>query len=139
MCAASPKLPGTWKASHPPGALLDQPRQQVEVAGDPLQGGVGDQDVDRPRPAASGAGRRPRSRAGRRRLPADGPRDHLRRGVDPATRARGQRSASDAGQLAGAAAEVDHAAGSLRGTPGQQVVERATALGGELQVLIRVP
>ena len=81
-------------------------RQQVEVAGHPLQGRVGDQHVDRSlgRPP-SRAGRRPRTRSGDRSPRAFA----IISGLEsrPMTSASGPAVGEQRGEVAGAAAEVD--------------------------------
>ena len=103
----SSKLPGTWNANQPPGRTRATRRgQQLEVAGHPLEGGVGDEHVDRgsPRCRPSRAGRRPRRRGpARRRGPPRSSRGWSRGRIAALRPAVGEQR----GQVAGAAAEVD--------------------------------
>ena len=88
VAAARPKLPAPGRRTTRPGATARPSRgSRSRWPGHPLQRGVGDQHVDRLAPAASRAGRRRRTSAGRVRVRPTRPRDHLRRGVDPSTRA----------------------------------------------------
>ena len=137
----SSKLPGTWKASQPPGATRSTRRgQQLEVARAPTA-------ASRWRPA-----RRPAS-------PAAGPvaqvgdlevdarhvarrrRDHLRAGVDArAPSRRGQRSASSPVRLPGPQPRSTTVArGRSAPTRREQLDERAAALVGVGQVAVGVP
>ena len=152
------KLPGSWKASQPPGA--SQPTQEVEqflVAGDPLQHGVaGDHvhrlpglpgpDVGQPELQPAGRSRGPGTAAGFRTRFARAARylrsrgfrpgglDHLRRVVHAqhagARPARGQRG----GQVARAAAQVGHERRVVGADPAEQVEERARPLVAEPEV-----
>jgi hypothetical protein len=114
----------------------DQPAEQPRVVGQPVQGGVGEDDV----PAALVEGGdvallEPQAAAGQGR----GPLEHRRRAVQ-AERLGGPHASVELGrQLAAAAAQVDHPAAGGRPDQRQQVVEGCRPLGPEPLVLLRVP
>ena len=121
----SSKLPGTWNASQPPGATRStRQRQQLEVAGDPLEGGVGDEDVDlrvRGRPGAQVADLEPQPRPGAARATISALESR------PRTSASGQRRASRAVRLPGPQPRSTTDARGARADAGEEVHERAAS------------
>ena len=116
-------------------------RQQVEVPGHPLQGGVGDQDVDAGRrlPAwPSRAGPRPDST---RPVGSCPPRRAIISGLEsrPTTRAPGHRGREQAVRLPGPQPRSTTSAGSVGADPGEQLHERPAALVGVGEVRGRGP
>jgi hypothetical protein len=120
---------------------VQQPGQQVEVLGHPLQGRVGDQHVDR-------RAQRERVRLGPLTQVADLPpdavdlargRDHLGTAVDAGDLRAPPPLGQQRGEGAGTAAEVDDDPRALGGHPGEQVDERPAALVGVREVAVGVP
>jgi hypothetical protein len=131
-------VPGTWKASQPPGASqrVDQPGEQGQVVGDPLQHRVADQHVHR-------LGGHPVAQVGDREVDArdvpSGLLDHVRAGVQAADPGRRPPLGEQRGHVPRAAAQVDHGARLLGLDAADQVDERPGAFAGEGQVPLRIP
>src|SRR6185437_11593542 len=131
--------------------------QQLAMAGHPLQHRVGDDHIRQalrlPVPDIVDHERQPRCLArrdwadgGGRRRPRDGfldkpagRLDHLGRVVHAAHRGGGPALGEQGGQVAWAAAHVDHVSGKLCSDPGEQVKERSGALASKPQIKGRVP
>ena len=131
--------------------------QQLAMAGHPLQHRVGDDHIGQalrlPVPDIVDHERQPRCLArrdradgGGRRRPRDGfldepagRLDHLGRAVHAAHHGGGPALGEQGGQVAWAAAHVDHVSGKLCSDPGEQVEERSGALASKPQIKGRVP
>ncbi len=126
---------------EPPAGLHagHEVRKEPEVAGDPLEGGVGDEDVHPGRGRGSGPVAQVGDVEGDPVVGGAGLRDHLGAGVQAVDRGVGPAVGEEGGQVAGAAAEVDDGAGVGGRDPGDQLDERPAALVGVGEVAVGVP
>ncbi len=126
-----------------PAARLEEarpPGQHAEVAGHPLQHGVGDDHVHAalglPAPDVTKSEAEPLAAARPQRLRGL---DHLGRAVDPVDLGVRPSPGQGRSQRAGTAAEVDDDPGSLRRHPADQIEERPGPLVAEALVLAGIP
>lgn len=105
------------------------------MSGHPLERRIADDDVDRPVGTPRGD---IHLKVGRGWAIVAGPFDRLGRGVDAGRLGLGSASAQDRGEVAGAAAQIDHG-GGWAGNAGDEIDERTAPLVGEAEALLWIP
>ena len=135
--AGSCVLSGICTANTPPcGSTCEQTPQHRGMVGDPLQHGVGEQEIDARLRAPMREIRFEEAAAGK---PLARLAQHVGRGIEADH--FGLRIALDQqlGGVAGPAAEIDHPARRRKRHLRQEIARRARALVLELEVLARTP